>query len=793
MKDFSRVELTALDDFDVAVLRVDQEGVLTYMNQAAQGLLGCPAGAHIDLRMLFPDPQEYQLAVANLQQRPPGSSSTYRTIFHRPWGARADGPIPVHVHAFPNSDPDGRPSGSIALVDDLREDVVRVAINGALATSSDKDQLLGAVAAQVRTIIPFDEFHVTMISKSRIRMRELYAKDERRAFRELVRWWTMPEFIRTILRRRVPEICRVDAMRANPHYAELAKTDPDTAAFFNLGVREFLSLPVKHDNQVVAFVALYSYHDGVYTKEHLEQLMRLPLAEAVMSALHRDHDQRQQVIIDLLQRLGQRAVDIRQVADELVSDLLHHFEWEEWEHVSLFQYDKHTDSMCLICQANRGGQSLPEHFSMPGTVGGPDHMQQLFNGPIAKAALTGRMVNRPDERRASPRATLPGFDPNGSQLALPILGDDTRWVLYVESRVMNAFADEEIELLTTLAERAGAILAHSALFEVQSAVLASISDAVIEASADGHIRWCNAAAHKLLGITPGAEGDTRLLDLAGDDAAAASLRDTSDFYHREVNLRRNGDSRALTVLLSASTPEHLGARVYVVSDFTYQKEVQRLDELKEVFRQAALEGRVPLALASAWLAQHADAEPASRNDIDKILRQMARADLPLERLLRLSSPPAVAPDSSLSDLGDALAATLAELPASLLEGIDAVPTTAPLPVSGAFNDIQFCIELMISFGVRTRPESKKLRVTTRSDPSRAVLRVEGDWVPSSREGVPIEQVERWRRKTLYDLTLGDSVIQDIVERAGGTYSRELDQRLFLEISLPVRAAAGAHP
>lgn len=791
MKSVSQVELMALDDLDIAIVRVDQEGVLTYMNQAARSLLDCPPGMRVNLRMLFPAPAEYEVAAATLQRRPDRSAS-YRTVLQRPWTGPAQAGIPVHIHAFPNAGANGQPDGAIALVGDLREELVRGGISGALATCADRRQLLDAVAAEVRTLVPFDEFHVTMISKSRTRMRELYTHGAKRAYRELVRWWTMPPFIGAMMPYRVPELCRVDAMRADPRYAALALTDPDTAAFFELGVREFLSVPVKHDNHVVGFVALYSYRDGMYDDDDLAKLTHLPLAEVVMAALYREHERRQQAILDLLQRMGQRAADIQKVAHALVTDLLTHFELEGWQHASIFQYDAQTDQIDLICQANRDACPLPAHFSMPARRLDRDG-RQTANGPVAEAALEQRLANRPDTRRDSPRAALPGFDPHGAQLALPIVGEGTCWVLYVESRVMNAFAEEEIEPLQTLTDRAGAILAHSALFEVQSAVLASISDAVIETSADGRIRWCNAAAQAMLGIPPPGADGTRMADLAADAAAAAALCDDTDFYHREVSLRRPDDRPPLTVLLSASTPEHLGGRVYVVSDFTYQKEVQRLDELKEVFTQAALEGRVPLALANAWLEQHAADNPATAQDIDKIRRQMARADLPLERLLRLSTPPPVTPDSSLSDLGSALAATLAELPTTLRDAIDAVPATAPLPVPGEFNDLQFCIESMISFGLRTRPESKTLHVTARYAPPNASVCVEGDWIPNIREGVALGQVERWRRKTLYDVTIGDSMIERIVTRAGGRYVRELDRGLLLEIVLPLRTTAGAMP
>jgi GAF domain-containing protein len=790
MKDFSRVDLATLDDFSLAIVRVNQEGILTYLNHAASDLIACPAGTHIDLRMLFPGPEEYRIARDNLQWRTDRSVS-YRTTVHRPRAVPAAPPIPVEIHAFPHVDASGTPNGAIAIIDDLREDTVREAINVALGASTGYCALLDTVAEKLRTLIPFDEFHVTIIGRNRMRMRELYAKDERRALRDLVRWWTIPSFIQDMMPFRVPELCHVDTMRANPRYAELARTDPDTRAFFELGVREFLSLPIKLENRIVAFVALYSYRDGIYTEEHLAQLMRLPLAEAVLTARHRDGDQRHQVILDLLQRLGQRAADIREVAREMVNDLLAKFEQEEWEHVSVFQYDADTQRMRLLCQANRDGPSLPEHFDMPALADAAPDGGRLPNGPIGEAALTGNLVNRSNGRESSPWATLPGFDANGSQLALPIVGESNRWVLYVESRVRNAFADEEIELLTTLTERAGAILAHSALFEVQSVVLDSIDDMVIEASADGHIRWSNAAAQRKLGVAPAPGGKTRLDELAMSEETAALLHEPQDFYHHEATLSQVDDRRPLTVLLSVSTPRHSDGRVWVASDFTYQKEVQRLDELKEVFTQAALESRVPLALADAWLNQHAAGQPFHAEEIDKIQRQLARADLPLERLLRLSSSAPLAVDTAPSDLGEALEATLADLPASLRAGIDAPPADTPLPVCGDFNDIQFCIESMISFGVRTRPESRKLRVRPMLAPPRAVLRVEGDWIPNSRANVPVGKVERWRRKTLFDLTLGDSVIRQIVAHTGGDYTCRLDDGLFLEISLPLVPAQGA--
>jgi hypothetical protein len=243
--------------------------------------------------------------------------------------------------------------------------------------------------------------------------------------------------------------------------------------------------------------------------------------------------------------------------------------------------------------------------------------------------------------------------------------------------------------------------------------------------------------------------------------------------------------------LSCTTlPDHLSGRVYVASDFTFQKEVQRLSELKEVFRLAAMEGRIPLALASVWLRELGQALPEQQDSVDKIAAELGRADLPLERLFRLFSSEATPVAEPRADLNQAVHTTLAELPRTMVESIAlAAPAAseALAPVAVNFDNLKFCVESMISFGLRTRPQSRMLQVQSACHEHAAVFRVSGDWQPdmtSSRESGPSEQ---WRRKSLTDLTLGESVIRRIIEKAGGTCRFDLDQDLSLEFSLPLVA------
>lgn len=774
--DDSRTQLAAFESFDLPVVRFDQQGVLTYANRAAQRLLGCATLQGIDLSLLFPEHDNYQRALSALQGGA-GASEPLRIELRLPWREHELDPVPVNIYAMPSYDPRGQAGSMIALLKDLREEEARQAMHGAIATSLDNDALFKTIAELVKAIVPFDEFHVTIISQNRERMRELYAMHPQRELRELRRWWTLPPFVRDELPGRVAEIVDVDNMRTDPQFAELARTDKDTAAFFETRVCQFISLPVRHDNRVVAFVALYSHRPHRYVQEDLERLVRLPLAEAILAALHRERDSRLGGMVKLIDRIGRHSRDLRKVADELVTGLREQF---DWEHVSIFQHDEDGDSLRLLCQANDGKRHLSQDRLI--TAG-------MDAGPLTEVMHTLRPVNHPYDRAAGPFTDEQAAPERGSQFALPVSGGRTHWILYVESHVMNAFAEEEIEALEMLANRAAAILAHSTLFETQNAVLQSISDAVIETSNEGRIRWCNAAAKTMLGVEWGPGSGHMIHELASDDASLEALRDAGKFSQREVNLRCPGETSLPVLLSAAPLPDHLGGRVYVASDYSWQREVQRLDVLKNVFRQAAMEGRVPLALASSWLADWSPDRADWRNDVEKVLRQLARADLPLERLLRLSSPVAPSP-ARPSDLSEALENTLEELPAPLAAGIEA-RTSGALAVMGDYNDIQFCVESMISFGVRTRPESKKLRVSAEPLDGQAVLRVEGDWALDGEGKTEHSPDERWRRKTLYDLTLGDSVIAAIVEQAGGHYARELSPHLSLRIALPLTRPAGA--
>jgi PAS domain-containing protein len=776
MNDSYCVGLNALDNFDMAVARFDRNGVLTYQNDAAADLFGVPRDTRLDIETLFPNADERERVIEQMRVRAAGKSSVYRTAFHPPKGAPGAPDIPVSVFALPDSDTEGKVMGSITLLRDLREECARERIHATIETSTKNDDMFAGLAEHVRALLDFEEMRIVTISKSRAHLRRLYTTNDKADTRYPFRWWPLPPFLHETRHEWRALVMEVDEMLADPHYQALLERDEATRNFLHSGVRQVLSLPVYDENRVVAFFSLDSRVDRRYDEESVRLLQRLPVAQAVLAAMHREQRDQQTHMFRLIRDIGKMSHNVQGVARKLVRRLVDDF---GWAHVSIFQCDSSHRQFRLVSQANMVGKPvLPKVFEVSG---------DRESSAIIEAAITEQLVNVRETRSRGPLAGVAGADPAGSQLALPIKGRKVQWILNIESIYENAFSTEEVDLLQVLAGEASSVLLRSAMFELQQAVLSSINDAVIETNAAGIIRWSNRASHNLLGLVPDVSPPMCILDLVADAAVREKLLETPQFDHVQVNMR-SIEGQLIPVLLSGTTlPAHLSGRVYVISDYTYQKEVLRLTDVKDVFRQAAMEGRVPLALASVWLRELAEQSPEMHDAVEKITAQLGRADLPLERLMRLFSAETVPVAAPRADLNRALKTTLSELPQSLAREVDPVIDGEPLPVGIAFDNLQFCVESMISFGLRTRPQSKKLQVRSERKGAEALFSVSGDWQPDLGAGDQTGPAEQTRRKSLSDLTLGDSVIERIITAGKGHYDCDLHQSLCLRFALPVLA------
>jgi PAS domain S-box-containing protein len=783
-----QIHARALERFEVPVVRVGSEAEILYANKAMLDLLGTDTYAGLKVRDWLADSEDWGQVEQELTRRLKGEASTYELKAKRV--GRSE-PVPVAVFAVPEVDAAGNITGSIAFVTNLLESQVQRAMHEAIETRRTGEEILRELDNQLGRLLTYDNLRVTVVSRARGHLRTLYSTRPNPG--GPLRWWPMPPFVRQLIDEHQAKSIDLEGW-FNQRGAEQVSRDPRAIAFRKEGYKHTLSIPVKQEEETIAFISLDTKQDRPFAQSEIDLCTRLPLAEGTLMALHYEEAERSGALIDLIrdlnagfagrQRLGARPAalpgHIQRAAKILVNRLATHF---KWQHVSIFRYDERADRLWLLQQASDRKFRLKRNYSIPAS-----------KGLVGKAFRTGQIVNVGNVKdRAQAPEYVVGVKGILSELCVPVPGHPIRWVVNIESQHENAFVEEEISTVEMLVREAGNILERAALLEMRHAVLASVNDAVIESNSAGVIRRVNPAASHLLGRKRLV--GKKITDFLVNEEAKAAVERAASFSRMEGGLLRRpegGRQEQVRVMISgAELPTDLGGKVFVLSDLTYHKELKRLDLIKEVFRQAALETRIPLALAASYLAQATRDLGWAADGVDRILKQLRKADLPLERLLRLAGDGDERHQFVVPvDLKEMLESTIRELPAAEQVQIDCNGRGSAL-VRVPRESLSFCIESMLSFALRTRPPNKKVALELERERGWAKISVKGNWPVVLDSSAGNEITGRWRRKAIEDLTLARDVLAKVAERSGGSFHGRLDKTLALDLRLPVDSDARA--
>jgi hypothetical protein len=113
-------------------------------------------------------------------------------------------------------------------------------------------------------------------------------------------------------------------------------------------------------------------------------------------------------------------------------------------------------------------------------------------------------------------------------------------------------------------------------------------------------------------------------------------------------------------------------------------------------------------------------------------------------------------------------------------------------VAGREDDLRFCVETMLSFALRTRPEDERVRMLLTRENGAACLSVEGDWEADFKGAGEPQVSDRWRRQAISDFALGEGVLTQLAEERGGRFISEVAKRLVLELRMPITEPEPAH-
>jgi hypothetical protein len=235
----------------------------------------------------------------------------------------------------------------------------------------------------------------------------------------------------------------------------------------------------------------------------------------------------------------------------------------------------------------------------------------------------------------------------------------------------------------------------------------------------------------------------------------------------EVCIRSAGGQRIPALASGAPLPNNLGGKVYVLSDLTFPTRLKQMENLKQVFGTVAAETRVPLALACTFLDDVANGVADVNELASKALAQLRKADLPLERLVRLSAQPQDQPlPVSVLDVGDTVSRLVSELPRHQANAISVMHATEETLAKVGFQEFTFCFQSIVAFLLRRKAQIDRLQIKIENAEKRTVVAIQLEATMAEAAG-PKSIIHE--DNALKEFSFPQAAIANLIERMGGEF------------------------
>lgn len=764
------------EDFELGIVRLSARREVLFVNRAAREVMGNAIQLGMNIGELPLDAESRaNLAKAMSQRFESERGTSYHIRFERPdlgtW-------VRVLISAVPEYDAAGECVGSIGYILDKTLESAVLDIHRVIADARACHELLAKVARHLHDVLGFDTLGVVGISDERNHLVQIFEDPPPPAFVSPAKWWPMPKFVKSMIDGCETGPLNLIEMYASKEFQAYAKEEPDCKRFEERGFRHCLRLGVYREERLVAMLSLLRKADIPFTDKDHDRLKKLPLNEAVLSAMSFAQRDEMEFSAGFVKKIAHVANNTEAVSQLLVDELARHY---LWSHVSLFRLEEDEAAFKLVCEAQTNQKKLPMGYCQPNSLG--------FLGEAYRYGKTINVGDVSQEKWAGRYHPL--LDNTRSEMVLPVPGTDGRWLLNVESDMRWAFANAEQKSVETQLQIAGFTLERTASLELKDAILTSVADAVIRTNDLFIVVEANPAAEKLLGYEKGALVNKRLCDLMhfdcqsidGDaadaedtcskDRATAALTRVVDQAEPEKVKFKHSRGHLIPVLLSAAPlPERFGGKVFVAGDLSEQERNQRMEVLKNVFHQLASEIRVPLALGEAFLEEAVgQTDGDARELIDKTLRQIRKADMPLERMVRIAVRDQGHPLPRTNfDLREAMKRMVAEFPEHEARDIEFHAEDGIVPVQAARHELLFCVRSLLAYLMRRKAQVEAIDICVESAGPDAViaLALEQKDGASKRDTVTDPPSTEQSHSDM-ELMLAEPVIENLMKRMGGEY------------------------
>jgi PAS domain S-box-containing protein len=524
------------------------------------------------------------------------------------------------------------------------------------------------------------------------------------------------------------------------------------------GFRSSLRIPIRQENRVVASLTLMSKQEGRYSQTDLDLLLALPVEQAVQMAFYYKSRRDFQFRYGLLNGMT-GCQSSKDLAGLLVEKLAAHY---EWDHVSV----------SIVCRTENVFKILAE-TSIEARIPGKQD-QPLTAGVMGHVYRTKMPVNIPNVAEHELCKTfVRAWAGTQSELCVPIMWDgEVQWILDVEDDRTDAFSKDEEQDVAAILSEVELILARISRQYLLESALVSTSDAVIVTDTQGAILIANPAAAKMLGYENSAELLGPLQRIFKESEAAVKMLATAGSPATEVDLAKK-DGSAIAVLMSGSNlPEDLFRKLFVAKDLTVVHRLERLEMLRKLFQEVALQTHTPLAMVETWVRRAA--ESATDTDLySKILAQLNKLEITYDRLALSVDCGAVIDATRLQplDLGVELKRAKEELPA-FEQRVIHYDDPGELPyIPADSGQISFMFSTILSYLIRQCGGNENCVKVSFDQTGQTISVVFCCSAPLPPES---SGQDASLRRARFDLALGEPTIRRFAENNHAAYQRTSD-------------------
>jgi len=770
-----------LEASSLPIVEIDMERHIHYANPAAIRLLGVPANYFdLSIDLIFVDDKSKKLVDKEIERRRAGFIGNYRVIARRLSDARE---IPVQITGLPITDEHGHVVIGLGLLRSLEEQELTDAIRQLNRPGQKPEELLDALAAVLKRVIPFERMSISRMSSDMNHVKLFYSSVPLGPAQVYKRWWALTDGMKHWYATGSNIIPDLEKFMEDPVWAPF-KSDPAVQELFQAGIKSVLRRDVHRDGKTVCSITLMSRELNGFSKEQEQLLMSAPVSAVVLQAYEDRENELMRQRLELLKALNRRK-NVTDACSELARQLVAIF---DWSHVSVFRVDRSASKLRLLAQYSPGQDPilLPEGYEQP-----------IDKGILGRVVATGEAQNvgnvkqDPDYMRGVKSHEVV------SELCVPVqLRDakDVRWIINVADTKESAFSSDEVSTLREVAEEVSELMQRIAELFFLDQCFEHASEAIFVTDASLRLRRVNLAAARLLGYDdPANVKGTNICDYLEDPAACTRLSapapgDLGEFLVKQLSPVRQettGPHPTIPVFISRRDfPTGLTGSIFIARDTTSMRQTVQDGILEQAAYSVAAETCTPLSAAISELEGMTRRSSGDEASLRRILRQLTRVRHGYQRLAMFNADarPAASTLAALnlqSEL-EALARNLADPDRIRVEPAAADP---PPVIQGDHFQIGFTLETFLVAMLHYAPEEEPVKASV----SVAGREVEVRLCGYLDAGMPAQQLDAPWVPSDADMAIAKPLIDEFVANHNGSWlgSVRSDRRAEIELRFPL--------